>query len=85
MNFRDQQEKKSGYEEEKENYRMMERSYGGFQRSLRVPDTVDEDKVAARFENGILRVDFCRNVPSLRVRGARSRFGKASPDQPTRV
>jgi HSP20 family protein len=49
-------EKKSRYDEEKENYRVMERSYGSFQRSLRVPDTVDEDKVAAHFENGILKV-----------------------------
>ena len=51
-----QGEKKSSYDEEKENYRMMERSYGSFQRSLRVPDMVDEDKVEAHFENGILRV-----------------------------
>ena len=49
-------EKKSRYDEEKEDYRMMERSYGSFQRSIRIPDTVDEDKVAARFENGILNV-----------------------------
>jgi HSP20 family protein len=51
-----QGEKKIEYDEEKENYHMMERSYGSFQRSLRLPDTVDEDKVEARFENGILRV-----------------------------
>jgi HSP20 family protein len=51
-----QGEKKSSYDEEKENYRMMERSYGSFQRTLRVPDTVDEDKVVARFENVILKV-----------------------------
>jgi HSP20 family protein len=51
-----QGEKKIEYDEEKENYRMMERSYGSFQRSLRLPDTVDEDKVDARFENGLLKV-----------------------------
>ena len=51
-----QGEKKIEYDEEKENYHMMERSYGSFQRSLRLPDTVDEDKVEARFENGVLRV-----------------------------
>jgi len=51
-----QGEKKIEYDEEKENYHMMERGYGSFQRSLRLPDTVDEDKVEARFENGVLRV-----------------------------
>ena len=34
----------------------MERRYGSFQRSLRVPDTVDEGKVEARFDNGVLKV-----------------------------
>ena len=40
-------EKKHEHEEERENYRMMERRYGSFQRSLRLPDTVDEDKTHA--------------------------------------
>ena len=35
-------EKRHEHEEEKVNYRMMERRYGSFQRSLRLPDTVDE-------------------------------------------
>jgi HSP20 family protein len=49
-------EKKHARDEEKENYRMMERRYGSFQRSVRLPDTVDEDKVEATFNNGILKV-----------------------------
>ena len=49
-------EKKHEHDEEKENYRVMERRYGSFQRSLRLPDTVDEDKVAASFDNGVLKV-----------------------------
>jgi HSP20 family protein len=47
-------EKKHEHDEEKEIYRMMERRYGSFQRSLRLPDTVDEDRVEASFENGVL-------------------------------
>ena len=43
-------------EEEKENYHVMERRYGGFQRSLRIPDTVNEDKIEARFDKGVLKV-----------------------------
>jgi HSP20 family protein len=55
-----QGEKKIEYDEDKENYHMMERRYGSFQRSLRLPDTVDEDKVEARFENGVLRITFSK-------------------------
>jgi HSP20 family protein len=49
-------EKKLERDEEKENYRMMERRHGSFQRSVRLPDTVDEDKVEASFDNGVLKV-----------------------------
>ena len=30
--------------------------HGSFHRSLRLPDTVDEDKVEASFDNGVLKV-----------------------------
>jgi HSP20 family protein len=49
-------EKKLEHEEEKENYHVMERRYGTFQRSLRIPDTVNEDKIEAHFEKGVLRI-----------------------------
>ena len=49
-------EKKHEHDEERENYRVMERRYGSFHRSLRLPDTVDEDKVEASFDNGVLKV-----------------------------
>ena len=49
-------EKKHEHDQEKENYRMMERRYGSFQRSLRLPDTVDQDKVEASFDNGVLKI-----------------------------
>jgi HSP20 family protein len=51
-----QGEKRLDYDEEKEDYHVMERRYGSFSRSLRVPDTVDEAKVEARFENGVLKI-----------------------------
>jgi HSP20 family protein len=47
-------EKKHEHEEEKENYRVSERRYGSFQRAMRLPDTVDENKVEASFNNGVL-------------------------------
>jgi HSP20 family protein len=49
-------EKKDEKEEKKENYYLSERSYGSFQRSFRVPEGVDPDKVGASFKNGVLTV-----------------------------
>jgi HSP20 family protein len=49
-------EKKDEREEKKENYYLSERNYGLFQRSFRVPDGVDTDKVEASFKNGVLTV-----------------------------
>ena len=34
----------------------MERSYGGFERAIRLPDTVDDAKVEAKFDKGVLKV-----------------------------
>lgn len=49
-------EKKSEHKDERENYHVVERSYGSFQRVIRLPDTVDEDKVEARFDKGVLTI-----------------------------
>lgn len=49
-------EKKAEKEEKKKNYYMAERSYGSFQRSFRLPESVVTDKVSASFENGVLTV-----------------------------
>jgi len=49
-------EKKFERKDEKENYRFRERSYGTFQRALRLPGPVEPDQVQARFENGVLTV-----------------------------
>jgi HSP20 family protein len=61
-----QGEKNVEHDETKENYHMMERRYGSFQRSLRLPDTVDENKVEARFENGVLRVTLPKRPEAAR-------------------
>ena len=49
-------EKKSEREEKKENYHVVERSYGSFSRSLSVPAAVNADKIEAKFEKGVLTV-----------------------------
>jgi HSP20 family protein len=42
--------------EEKEDFHLRERRFGSFSRSVRVPDTVDADKIEASFKNGVLKV-----------------------------
>jgi HSP20 family protein len=49
-------EKKQEKEEKEENYHLIERSYGSFTRSVRLPGQVQSDKINANFKNGILKV-----------------------------
>jgi HSP20 family protein len=49
-------EKKSQREETKDNYYMAERSYGSFERTLRMPDSIDENKLEAKFDKGVLKI-----------------------------
>jgi HSP20 family protein len=58
-------EKKHEHDEENENYRMTERRYGSFQRSLRLPDTVDDDKVEANFDKGVLKVTLSKRPEAI--------------------
>ena len=43
-------------EEERSGYLVRERRSGTFRRSLQLPKDVDEDKIKANFENGVLEV-----------------------------
>ena len=45
-------------EERKENYLVRERRAGKFHRTLRLPDTVDSEKVETKYENGIVEITF---------------------------
>ena len=47
-----------GFDKElqKESYHRIERSYGSFQRSFSLPVSVDQEKVTARFRDGVLEV-----------------------------
>jgi len=49
-------EKKSEYEEKKENYYRMERKYGVFSRTIELPADVDPDKVEATYKDGVLKI-----------------------------
>lgn len=50
-------EHKAEQEEERGGYYMRERRRGSFRRSLTLPEDVDESKVHARFQNGVLEVN----------------------------
>jgi HSP20 family protein len=49
-------EKREEKEEKKKDYYLSERRFGSFQRSFQVPESVDADKIAASFKNGVLTV-----------------------------
>jgi HSP20 family protein len=49
-------EKRQEKEEKEERYHRIERSYGAFTRSVRLPVAVDGSKVDASFKNGLLTV-----------------------------
>lgn len=49
-------ERKHAVEEKKKNYYRAERSYGAFSRGIPLPCEVDENRIDARFENGVLTV-----------------------------
>lgn len=62
-------EKKSERDEEKANYRLTERSYGAFERTMRLLADIDADKVKASFEKGVLKV----TLPKSEAARAKSR------------
>jgi len=57
-----------------ESFHRMERSYGYFSRSFRLPEHVEPDRVRAEFQDGILRLE----VPKARPRAT----GRSRGDRP---
>jgi HSP20 family protein len=49
-------ENKREREEEEHDYHLVERSYGKFSRSVRLPSTVNPDRVEASYKDGILTI-----------------------------
>ncbi len=49
-------EKKQEKQERDENYHRVERSYGAFTRSLRLPQEVRSEKIEANYKDGILKI-----------------------------
>ncbi|KPK78757.1 MAG: molecular chaperone [candidate division Zixibacteria bacterium SM23_73] len=49
-------ERKFNKETKEENYHRIERAYGSFHRSFTLPNYIDQDKIKAEHENGILKI-----------------------------
>jgi HSP20 family protein len=49
-------EKRQEKDEKDKNYHFSERAYGSFQRAFDLPASVDRDRIAADFSNGVLTV-----------------------------
>jgi HSP20 family protein len=49
-------EKKQEVKEDKDNYCRVERSYGRFERSFSLPNSVKAEGVRASFEDGVLKI-----------------------------
>jgi HSP20 family protein len=60
-------ERKQEREEKADSYHMMERSFGSFERSLRLPDTIDENSVEARFDKGVLKITATKRPDAVKA------------------
>jgi HSP20 family protein len=60
-------EKKQQNEEKGENYHLTERSFGSFERSIRLPETIDETKIDAKFDKGVLRVTAAKRPEAVKA------------------
>jgi HSP20 family protein len=58
-------EKSSERVEDEDDYHLRERSFGSFQRSFRVPASVDADKIEAKFDKGVLKVSLPKTAAAI--------------------
>lgn len=74
-------EKKQERKEEREGVHISERSFGTFQRAIRLPYQIDAEKVQARFENGVLHVTVPKTPEQERTKRIQIKGGR--PEQTT--
>ena len=49
-------------EEKEENFRRVERQYGGFTRSFTLPSSVDSGQVSADYDKGVLKINLAKKA-----------------------
>src|SRR5229473_4450551 len=74
-----QGERKFEKEEKEENFHRIERRYGSFLRTFRVPNTVDSEHVDAQYEKGVLKLSFAKRAEAkpkqIKIGGAKTLVG----------
>jgi HSP20 family protein len=55
-------ERKFEKEEKEENFHRIERRYGTFVRTFRLPSTIDSEKVEAHYDKGILKIALAKRA-----------------------
>lgn len=55
-------ERKFEKEEKEENFHRIERRYGSFVRTFRLPNIVDSEKVEAHYDKGVLRISVAKKA-----------------------
>ena len=59
-------ETRASREERDKQYHLSERSYGRFERSFRLPETIDRERISANFDNGLLTVTLPKSAKAER-------------------
>ncbi len=59
-------EKKTEHEEKDKTFHLVERGYGAFSRVIRVPGTVEEENITARFDKGVLTITLPRTREAVK-------------------
>jgi HSP20 family protein len=76
-------ERKIEKDEKEENFRRVERQYGGFTRSFTLPSSVDTGQVSADYEKGVLKINLAKKAEAkpkqikVNVRGEKTLEAKA--------
>lgn len=61
-------EKSDSKKEEENNYTRQEFSYNSFSRSLQLPESVKEEDIKAKYQNGILSFDLAKKEESKKLK-----------------
>jgi HSP20 family protein len=59
-------EKREEREEKEKGYYLSERRFGAFQRSFRLPNQADADRIEAKFDNGVLTLTVPKSADALK-------------------
>lgn len=59
-------ERKMETEEKNRNYHRVESQYGSFSRSFYLPDTIDEETVQAKYEDGVLNISIQKSKEKVK-------------------